>query len=274
MARTRTFLPALLATSALLVAGCGSDAEDAIAPRLSEAADQGATEADACEASGEITVAAAASLTEAFTEIGEQLEADCEGSEITFTFDSSGKLSEQILSGAPIDVFASADEANAEKVAELAVGTPETFARNRLAIVTKPGNPEGIETLADLADAGVVALCAEDAPCGTFAAEALQAAGVSIDESTVTRGENAKGTLTAVSEGDAVAGIVYVTDAAAAADRVATVEIPDDQNVTATYPVVVIEGPGDDDLADAFVARLQTEAAQDVLAAAGFLGPS
>lgn len=267
----------VLVASALLLLGttsCGSESDGASGPTTTGADGSASASTFTCRASGEITVAAAASLTEAFTTIGDQFEDACEGSDVTFTFDSSGKLSEQILSGAPVDVFASADEANVEKVADLQAGDPEVIARNRLAIVTKPGNPEGIETLADLADAGVVALCAEDAPCGTFAAEALSSADVTIDEANVTRGENAKGTLTAVSEGDAVAGIVYVTDAQAAGDAVTAVEIPDDQNVLATYPVVVIEGAGDDALAQAFAAYLQTDAAQGVLADAGFLPPS
>jgi molybdate transport system substrate-binding protein len=264
----------LFTTSLLtLLAACGSE-EGASGPTTTNAAGSSSLTVLSCGAPGEITVAAAASLTDAFTEIGAAVEDECEGSEITFTFDSSGKLSEQIRSGAPVDVFASADEADVEEVADQQAGEPEVFARNQLAIVTQPGNPEGIETLADLADVGVVALCAEGAPCGRFAAQALEAAGVAIDESSVTRGENARGTLTAVSEGDAVAGIVYVTDALAAGDAVDAIEIPDDQNVVAAYPVVAIDGPGDDGLAAAFVAYLQSPQAQLVLADAGFLAPS
>ncbi len=251
-----------VAAVALALASCGSDAGDeASAP----------TTPTGCTAEGEITVAAAASLTEAFTTIGDLVEADCPGSTVDITFDSSGKLSEQILSGAPVDAFASADESNMEKVADQREGEPQVFARNRLVIVTEPGNPTGIASLADLADAGTVALCAEGAPCGRFAAQALEAAGVEIDESHVTRGANAKGTLTAVTEGDAVAGIVYVTDAQAAGDAADTVEIPDDQNVIATYPIATIDGPGDDDLAEAFVAAVLGEEGQRALAAAGFL---
>jgi molybdate transport system substrate-binding protein len=227
-----------------------------------------------CGDGGAITVAGAASLTEAFEAIGTSIEEACDDVTITFTFDSSGTLSAQILEGAPVDVFASADEVDAEKVADLAVGPPEIFARNRLVIVTKPGNPEGIERLADLAGAGVISLCATDAPCGRFAEEALDAARVTIDESRVTRGPNAKATLSAVAEGDAVAGIVYVSDARAAGDAVEAVPIPDDQNVVAAYPVVVLDGPGDRALADAFAAALLAQDAQQVLADRGFVAPS
>jgi molybdate transport system substrate-binding protein len=227
----------------------------------------------ACDASGAITVAAAASLTEAFEVIGEQFEDVCEGSEVTFSFDSSGKLAEQILSGAPVDVFASADETTTSRVAEVTSGEPAAFARNRLAIVTQPGNPEGIASLADLVDVGggVIALCAPDAACGRLAAEALEFAGVDLDESRVTRGTNAKGTLAAVTRGDASAAIVFTTDAAAAGNAVQRIDLPEDQQVIASYPVVVIDGPGDRALAEAFAAYLQDPAAQQVLAGAGFL---
>lgn len=272
MARTCKVL--FLCASLLLGAvACGSDEEPTGGSTTAGAEGSGSLSFFACRASGEITVAAAASLTEAFTSIGEQVEEACEGSEITFTFDSSGTLSAQILEGAPVDVFASADAADLEEVAELQRGDPAVFARNRLVIVTKPGNPAGIEALADLADADVVALCAEDAPCGRFAAEVLDGADVRIDEGSITRGQNAKATLAAVAEGDAVAGLVYVTDAAASGDGVEAIAIPDEQNVIATYPAAAIEGPGDDALADAFVAYLFTDEARAVLADAGFLTP-
>lgn len=272
MARTCKVL--IFCASLLLGAvACGGDEEPTGGSTTAGAEGSGSLSFFTCRASGEITVAAAASLTEAFTTIGDRVEEACAGSEITFTFDSSGTLSAQILDGAPVDVFASADEANVQAVAELHRGGAAEFARNQLVIVTAPGNPAGIESLADLADAGVVALCAEDAPCGTLATEVLDGADVRIDEGSVTRGQNAKATLAAVAEGDAVAGIVYVTDAAAAGDGVEAIAIPDEQSVTATYEVAAIEGPGDDALADAFLAYLLADEAQAVLADAGFLGP-
>ncbi len=258
----------LIATSLLVLAACGSE-DDSSATTTTVAT---TTEQAAC-AGGSITVAAAASLTESFEAMGEAVEAQCEGADITFTFDSSGTLSAQILEGAPVDVFASADEANAEKVAEVASGDAEPFATNSLVIVTKPGNPAGIGSLADLPGAGTVALCAEDAPCGKFAAQALTEADVTLDESQVTRGQNAKATLTAVAEGDAVAGIVYVTDAIAAGDAVEAVAIPTDQNVVATYPIVALDGPGDDALAQAFIAYVTGPDGAAVLADQGFEPP-
>jgi molybdate transport system substrate-binding protein len=246
---------------ALAARGCGGNEDETMEPATASCAGRS------------ITVAAAASLTEAFTTIGDQVADICPGSEIAFTFDSSATLATQILEGAPVDVFASADDTSVERVAERYAGEPQVFARNQLVIVTEPGNPAGIEGLADLADAGVVALCAERAPCGRFAAEVLEGAEVTLDEGSVTRGQNAKATLVAVAEGDAVAGIAYVTDAAAAAGGVDAVAIPADQNVVAAYPLVAIDGPGDDALAGAFVAHLLSDEAQAVLADAGFLAP-
>jgi molybdate transport system substrate-binding protein len=227
-----------------------------------------------CGEGGELTVAAASSLTEAFEQIVDQIEAACPNVEITLTFGSSGTLAQQIIDGAPVDVFASADEVNVDKVGDLAVAASLPFAQNQLTIVTKPGNPEDIDDLEDLRHRGVVSLCAPEAPCGRFAAKVLDGAGVTIDESSVTRGQNAKATLTAVTEGDAVAGIVYVTDAIAAGDAVTAVAIPDDRNVVARYPVVTIDGPGRDDLATRFAEHLTGTDAQAVLGAAGFRPPS
>lgn len=261
---TLRMLALVLAALATFLIGCGSESDGA--------------RADSSELDGEITVSAAASLTEAYTQIGKDFEAANPGTTVTFNFDSSGTLAQQVLDGAPVDVFASADEATMAKLieADLIDGAPAVFARNQLAIVTKPGNPLGIGGLVDLADAagdGVIALCADTVPCGSFAARVLAGAGVTIPESSVTRGQNVRATLTAVAEGDAVAGIVYVTDAIAAGDAVATVAIPDDQNATAAYPVGVVVGSGEPEVARAFADFLQGRDAQLVLDELGFLPP-
>jgi molybdate transport system substrate-binding protein len=272
--RIRRSLPALVAGSALLLVACGSSGGP-------EGATTNATGSDAptgteAPLEGELTVSAAASLTEAFTELDTAFEAAHPGTKITFTFDSSGTLSRQILDGAPVDVFASADEEDMEELtdADLVEGEPTAFASNQLTIVTKPGNPEGIETLADLADVGTISLCGEDVPCGRFAAQALDEAGVTIPESSVTRGQNAKAALTAVSEGDAVAGIVYVTDALAAGDDVDSVGIPAGDNVIATYPVAVLADARDAALARAFVDFVSSDDGRAILEERGFLPPT
>jgi molybdate transport system substrate-binding protein len=260
-----TLTLAALAALALVVAGCGSNDESASTTTATTQA--GVT--------GELTVSAAASLTEAFTTIQADFAQDNPDAEVTFNFGSSGSLSTQVQEGAPADVVAFADTTpmSALADADLLLGEARIFARNQLVIVTKPGNPTGISSLADLADAGIVSLCVDTAPCGRFADQVLADAGVTIPVTRINRGSDVKSTLTAVTEGDAVAGIVYVTDATAAGDRVDTVEIPEARNVIADYPIAVVASSGSTALAEAFVAHVLSEEGRAVLADAGFLAP-
>lgn len=225
---------------------------------------------------GSITVSAAASLTEAFTEIGHDVEGAHPGVKVAFNFDSSSILATQIRERAPADVFASADELEMDELRKerLVSGRPRVFARNEMVIVTKPGNPDHVRGLADLADVGVVALCAATAPCGEYAGRVLDRAGVSIAEGQVTRAQNATATLTGVTDGDAVAGIVYASDARRAGARVTAVRIPVRENVTASYPIVVLRGARDRPLADAFVAGVLSPRGQAVLRRNGFRAAS
>lgn len=276
MRRSLKMLFALLALSMLFLAGCGDDgSDDESSSDGSSTTTEGSTEPTS-DLEGEITVSAATSLTDVFTEIADDFSAENPDVEVTFTFDSSSTLSTQILEGAPSDVYASADEANMIKLTDedLIAGEPETFATNQLVIVTKPGNPEGIESLEDLTDAGVISLCGEEVPCGRYAQEVLDNAGVTIDESNVTRGQNVGATLTAVTEGDAVAGIVYVTDAEGVGDAVEAVAIPEEVNVIATYPIGVLEASGNAEVAEAFMAYVLGDEGQAVLKEYGFLAPA
>ena len=210
-----------------------------------------------------INVFAASSLTDAFTALGEQFEAANPGSEIEFNFGSSSDLVTQIDEGAPVDVFASADEANMQKVADESV----VFARNRLAIAVEPGNPLGIEGLEDLANADVkVVLCASEAPCGKYADQILESAGVEVTP--VSREANVRDTLGKIGEADAA--IVYVTDVRAN-DAIEAIEIPDDQNVITTLPMVALD---DSEIADAFVDYVTSADGQAILTEDfGFLAP-
>ena len=201
--------------------------------------------------------------------------ADVPDAHVTLNFGSSGALSTQILNGAPADVTAFADTApmNALAKADLLAAPPEVFARNRLVIVTEPGNPNGIDSLADLATAGTVSLCVDTAPCGKFADRILADVGVTIPTSNITRGTDVRSTLTAVTEGDAVAAIVYVSDATTAADRVDTVAIPEAHDVTADYPIAALGATSSPALARAFEAFVLSEQGRSVLEDAGFLAP-
>jgi molybdate transport system substrate-binding protein len=229
----------------------------------------------AIKVSGSITVAAAASLTDAFTKMGADFEKANPGTTVTFSFGGSSTLVTQIQGGAPVDVFASADGVNMQKVVNGAQVTaePTAFASNLLTVVVKPGNPKRVKALADLAKLGVVSLCATPVPCGTYADQILTQAGVTIPASRITRGTDVKTALNAVSTGDADAGIVYVTDAKAAGATVATVPIAAWQNAFAIYPIAPVASSKNLGLANAWIKYTVSAAGQKTLQSFGFLPP-
>ena len=227
------------------------------------------------KASGEITVAAAASLTDAFTKLKTDFEKANPGTTVTVNFGGSSTLVNQIQGGAPVDVFASADGADMQKVVngKQVTAEPTAFVTNLLAIVVKPGNPKGVKSLSDLAKLDVVSLCAPPQPCGTYADQILTQTGVSIPTNHITRGADVKSTLSAVTTGDADAAIVYVTDAKAAGSTATTVVIPAWQNAFAIYPIAPVAASGNSDLADAWIAYTTSAAGQKTLQSFGFLPP-
>jgi molybdate transport system substrate-binding protein len=224
--------------------------------------------------SGEVTVFAAASLTESFTAIKKDFEKKYPDVTVKLNFDSSSNLAAQIQQGAPAAVFASADEANLQKTIDSGdvVPTPVVFARNRLVIAVEEANPTKIKRLADLDREGlIVTLCADQVPCGKYAAEAFAKAGV--DVSPASKEENAKAALSKVSLGEADAAIVYVTDVEAARDSVSAVRIPDRHNVIATYPAGVVKDNSNRVAAKAWVQFLDSTKARATFEKLGFLPP-
>lgn len=220
-------------------------------------------------------VSVATSLREAMTRIADDFTASHPDVEVVLNLDSSSVLATQIVEGAPAEVFASADEASMDRLDdEGRLAAPaRLFAGNELVVVTRPGNPEGVASLSDLEGVDVVALCGEDAPCGRYAAAALASAGVSIDESSITRGRNVGATLRAVTHGDAVAAIVYATDARNAGVAVEVIPIPPEHAVEVRYPIAVLADVDAPELAEAFVAHVLGDEGQTVLAQLGFLAP-
>jgi molybdate transport system substrate-binding protein len=254
MLRTRTRLAAVLAAAALGLAACGG----------------GGSGGSGGQSPAEIKVFAAASLTAAFTELGRRYTA-AQGTKVTFNFAGSQALATQIGQGAPADVFASADLDNMAKVKDL-VGTPQSFASNRLAIVVEQGNPRGIRTLDDLAGGDVkVVLAAGEVPAGRYAKQVLDRAGVKVTP--VSQEDNVKAVVAKVSLGEADAGIVYVTDVAAGGARVEGVDIPREQNVVATYPIATVKAGKAQDAAQAFMDLVLSGQGQQVLHRYGFLPP-
>jgi molybdate transport system substrate-binding protein len=265
MRRLKRFLVSLVALTTL----AGASSATVAAGPASAAAPA------AAKASGSITVSAAASLTEPFTQIGKDFQKKYKGTTVTFNFGSSGALELQIAQGAPADVFASADTDNMTKLQTANKATPPApiFARNRLVIVTKKGNPGKVKTIRDLANVQTLSLCALTVPCGKYAAQMFQTAGITIPETKVTRGQDVKTTLAAVSPGDADAAVVYVSDAKTAGKTVTSVAIPDAQNVIASYPISDLNGSSNATTAKAFVKYALSKPAQKVLAADGFMPP-
>lgn len=224
---------------------------------------------------GSITVSAAASLAEPFNAIaGEFTASNPEVSRVKFNFDSSATLAGQIAGGAPADVFASADRANLERLesADLIELPAREFARNQLAIIVKKGNPLKVQSLVDLAALPIVALGGPEVPVGKYATEALKSAGVVIPQSKIAMAKDPKAVVVAVTEGDADAGIVYVTDIPGSSGE--SVPIPQDQNVTATYVIAATKDSRNLGTARAFVAHVMSEGGQSRLAAFGFLRPA
>jgi len=254
---------AVTALTAMLLVTCGGSPSTASTPTPSPD-----------PVTGSINVFAAASLTAAFKEEGTAFQAKHANASVVFNLAGSASLVTSIDNGAPADVFASADLPNMQKVvaAGNAIGQPANFASNRLQIVVAAGNPKGIKGLADLANAGtVLILCAPAVPCGNYANQALTKAGVKVTPKSQEQDVNA--VISKVSQGEADAGIVYVTDVKAAGQKVQGVDIPDDQNVIASYPIATVKGGANSKGGQAFIDFLLSAAGQAVLANYGFAKP-
>jgi molybdate transport system substrate-binding protein len=249
---------ALLVVLPLVVAACGGSGDD------------GDAEAR------ELVVSAAASLTDAFTDLGFAYEEANPGVTVTFNFGPSDALATQISEGAPVDVFASASPTWMDAVQDEGPGVSgrTDFARNELTIIVPSDNPAGIESLDGLTGDGVkLVIAAEGVPAGDYAREIFANTGISDEamENVVSNAEDVRAVVTAVASGEADAGVVYVTDVTAdVADEVSPIEIPDDVNVIATYPIAVVAGTEEADLAQGFVDLVLGDG-QQTLAGYGFL---
>jgi len=250
--------------------GCGSDTTGA-----GSDGNAGGTASGSAAASltGDITVLAAASLTDSFTKLGQQFEAANPGVSVTFSFAGSSALATQITSGAPADVFASASAKNMETVvAAGAASDPQMFAANVMEIAVPPANPGKVTGVDSLAGADVkTALCQPQVPCGATAAKVFANAKVTVEP--VTLEPDVKSVLSKVQLGEVDAGMVYVTDVLAAGDKVKGVEIPADVNASTSYPIATLTKSANAAAAAAFVDYVLSADGAAVLAAAGFQQP-
>ncbi len=252
---------ALALAGALLTSGCGSVADGG--------ADDGRD-----GRSGELLVFAAASLTDAFDELGDAFTAAEPRVEVVLNLAGSQTLASQIVEGATADVFASADPTQMDVVAaagELA-HDPQVFTTNRLAIAVEPGNPLGLTGLEDLADPELlVVLPAEENPAGRYARQALDAAGVALTPVSLER--DVRAARSKVELGEADATIVYASDIVAARRRVDGIDLPAEHDVPVAYPIARLADAPDAEVADAFVAFVLSEQGQAILATYGFTSP-
>lgn len=218
-----------------------------------------------------LTVFAASSLVDAFTEIGAAFEVENPGSRVRFSFASSSDLAAQVVEGAPADVFASADTMSLDTIRArgVALSNVHVFATNSLEIMVEPENPFGIQSLEDLADPNLVFIaCDSSVPIGRYSTQVLTKAGV--DLSPKSYEENVKGIVTKIVLGEADAGIVYRTDIIAAGSSAHGIPIPAEFNIVAEYPIATI-GSVPSELAKAFVDFVTlSRTARDILISYGF----
>ncbi len=258
------------AASSAASGSAGSAAASSSAPSSSAVASSSA--ASVAPAGGTtLNVSAAASLKATFTQIGTIFQQQNPGTTVAFNFAGSSDLVTQLTGGLPGDVFASADTANMTKAtdAKLVAGEPVNFASNTLTIVTKPGNPKGITSFVDLANADLaVVVCATGVPCGTATQKVEANTGVTLTP--VSEENSVTDVLGKVTTGDADAGLVYVTDAKNAGDKVTAVAFPEAAQVVNVYPIATLVEAAEPDLAGKFVTLVTGPEGQQVLAAAGF----
>ena len=218
----------------------------------------------------ELVVLAAASLTDVFGVLATGFEEEHDV-DVTFSFGSSTDLAGQAADGAPGDVLATADETSMQ-VAEDA-GVTEgvtTFATNVLVLVTPPGNPAGVQSLADL-DRATWVRCADEVPCGRVALDVLAEAGVATRPASLE--DDVRATLDKVVSGEAEAGLVYASDAAAAGDAVATIAIDGAKEHATSYVAATLVQGDDPGLSRAWVDLLTSASGRRALTASGFTVP-
>jgi molybdate transport system substrate-binding protein len=258
----RRFALAIAALGAVAIAGCSSSGGGSSS---SSSASSSST--------GSITVLAAASLTGTFTQLGKQFEAAHKGDTVKFSFGPSSGLAEQITSGAPADVFASAAPQNMDTVVKAGdASNPKDFAKNTAEVAVPPDNPGKVKSVNDLAKKSVkVALCQPQVPCGVVASEVFKNLGIKVKP--VTLQPDVKSVLTQVETGNVDAGMVYVTDVQAAGSMVKGVKVPASDNASTLYPIATINDSKHKSIAQSFMSYVLSPAGQQVLSAAGFQQP-
>lgn len=265
----------LLVAVCMLLASCGSSSSSTSTPT---------TTPSPTVAPVTLNVFGAASLKTAFREIKTKFEAANPNVTVTYNFNGSNTLAQQITSGAPADVFASADTKNMSKVSSL-VNTPQTFVKNNVVVIIPANNPGNIKSLHDLANKGVkIAVANSSVPVGNYTLEVLSKMGQSseygpayesaVKANFVTQETSVTGVVQKVELGEVDAGFVYISDAYTGGSKVSSITIPDPYNVIATYPIATVKASTHPSTAEAFVAYVLSPNGQAILAQYHFLPAS
>lgn len=250
-----------LVAGGLLLSGCAGNGSSRSGESTAPEPPQQAT----------VLVSAAASLTDVFSALEQPFEQANPGADLQFNFGSSSDLAQQIVNGAPADVFASANETQLKVVSDagLTDGPGQIFATNVLTIVVPPGNPQGITSFADLAGPDVTeVVCAPQVPCGAATEKIEAATGTQL--SPASEEQDVRAVLAKVVAGEADAGLVYVTDAASAAGKVEQITFAEADTAINKYPITALKNAPQPQYAQAFVDFVLGPQGQQALAEAGF----
>ena len=266
----RAAIAAISLLSAVSLAACGGSASNSSTGAATGAASAG-TSGGAGKATGKVTVLAAASLQKAFEEIEKTVEKDNPGLDVTFDFQGSQDLVSSLAGGNSADVLATANNSTMKTAAEQKlVGDQTEFATNVLTLIVPKGNPKKITGLDSSLDGANLVICAPEVPCGEATKKLAEAQGITLKP--VSEEQKVTDVRGKVESGEADAGIVYTTDAAAAKDKADKIDIPDG-GVVNHYPIAQTAKPENPAGAQAFIEAVTGKTGQEILAKHGFGKP-
>ena len=266
----RAAIAAVSLLSAVCLAACGGSASNSATGAASGAASAG-TSGGAGKATGKVTVLAAASLQGAFEEIEKTVEKDNPGLDVTFDFQGSQDLVASLAGGDSADVLATANNSTMKTAADQKlVGNQTEFATNVLTLIVPKGNPKKITGLDSSLDGANLVICAPEVPCGEATKKLAKAQGITLNP--VSEEQKVTDVRGKVESGEADAGIVYTTDAAAAKDKTDKIDIPDG-GVVNHYPIAPTAKPENPAGAQVFIDAVTGKVGQDILAKHGFGKP-
>ena len=266
----RAAIAAVSLLSAVSLAACGGSASNSSTGTTTGAASAGAS-GGAGKATGKVTVLAAASLQKAFEEIEKTVEKDNPGLDVTFDFQGSQDLVASLAGGNSADVLATANNSTMKTAADQKlVGNQTEFATNVLTLIVPKGNPKKITGLDSSLDGADLVICAPEVPCGEATKKLAEAQGITLNP--VSEEQKVTDVRGKVESGEADAGIVYTTDAAAAKDKTDKIDIPDG-GVVNHYPIAPTAKPENPAGAQVFIDAVTGKAGQEILAKHGFGKP-